>query len=68
MKKFEYAQVMRNNYKEWWEAGLINSLGVKKTNKVGSMQFATELGRQGWEMYSVVQYGTNSVYFFRREI
>ena len=68
MKKFEYAQVMRNNYKEWREAGLINSLGVKKTNKVGSMQFATKLERQGWEMYSVVQYGTNSVYFFRREI
>ena len=40
MKKFEYTQVMRNNYKAWREAGLMNLWGVRKTEAVGSMEFA----------------------------
>ena len=68
MKKFEYTQVMRNNYKAWREAGLMNLWGVRKTEAVGSMEFATTLGRQGWEMYAVAAYGMHSVYFFKREI
>lgn len=68
MKKFEYAQVMRNNYKGWREAGLINFWGVKKTDVVGSLEFANRLGRNGWEMYDVTSYGMYSVYFFKREI
>ena len=46
----------------------MNLWGVRKTEAVGSMEFATTLGRQGWEMYAVAAYGMHSVYFFKREI
>ena len=69
MKKFEYAQIMLKNEDEWADAGLIEvGWGAKNTNKVGAMDFANKLGKEGWEMYSVVQYGVDSVYFFKREI
>ena len=37
-------------------------------NKAGDLKFANELGNEGFELVAVVQYGTKSGYFFKREI
>ena len=67
MKKFEYKQMLLDNEEQWKDAGLQKGW-AKNTDKPCSLKFADKLGREGWEMYSVVQYGTNTGYFFKREI
>lgn len=61
--------LLLDNEETWIEMGAMASgWGAKNTEQPVSLKFADILGSQGWEMFNVVQYGTNSVYFFKREI
>jgi hypothetical protein len=69
MKKFEYKMYFLDNENVWQNSGVQKSgWSGSNTNKAGDLDFANSLGRQGWELVSVVQYGTNSGYYFKREI
>jgi len=69
MKKFEYKMSFLDNETIWEESGVQKSGWTGgATNLPGDLKFANELGSEGWELVSVVQYGTNSGYYFKREI
>jgi hypothetical protein len=70
MKKFEYKMCYRDNEKDWQAYGVQNSGWTSSlhTNKAGDMKFANELGNEGWELVSVVQFGTSSGYYFKRQV
>lgn len=61
---------LRDNEKDWQEYGVQPTGWTTKqyTNEPGDMEFANELGKEGWELVSVVQFGTGSAYYFKREI
>lgn len=69
MKRYEYKMIMRDNETVWKEVGIQNSGWLSKdVEEPRSMEFCNVLGKEGYEMFQVVQYGTNSGYYFRKEI
>lgn len=69
MKKFEHKMYLLDNEEVWQQNGVQKSgWSGGNTNKSGDLNFANELGSQGWELVSVVQYATNTGYYFKREI
>ena len=63
MKKYSYKMIKRDNESLW------KQLGLKDNNtKPVEIHFANILGLQGYEMFQVVQYKTQSCYFFKKEI
>ena len=60
--KYEYKMVKRHNNILWEEIGISNN-----RNPV-DVDFANELGEDGFEMFQVVQYGIESCYYFRKRI
>ena len=55
--------IKRDNESLW------KQLGLKDNNtKPVELHFANILGLQGYEMFQVVQYETQSCYFFKKEI
>tara|TARA_R110001606_G_scaffold199239_2_gene346907 strand:- start:683 stop:895 length:213 start_codon:yes stop_codon:yes gene_type:complete len=69
MKKYEHKMYLLDNETLWEESGLQKSGWTGgDTNKAGDLKFANELGNEGFELVAVVQYGTKSGYFFKREI
>ena len=69
MKKFEHKMYLLDNETVWESSGVQNSGWTSRdTNKPCDLKFANELGEEGFELVSVVQYGTKSGYFFKREI
>ena len=69
MKKFEHKIVMLDNDKLWTDIGLQGKgiFGGKECD-MAPLPFANQLGDEGWEMVSVVQYSLSTAYFFKREI
>ena len=66
--KYEYKMCMKDNDKLWKELGIQRGMwDANKTTPV-EMPFADELGKDGFRMFQVVQYGTNSCYYFRKRI
>ena len=61
--------ITRDNETVWEEVG-IQSGGMFSDNneEAVSMEFCNVLGNEGFEMFQVVQYGTSSSYFFRKQI
>lgn len=69
MKRYEYKMIMRDNETVWKEVGIQNSGWLSKdVEEPRSMEFCNVLGKEGYEMFQVVQYGTNSGYYFGKEI
>lgn len=70
MKKYEYKMIMRDNETVWKETGIQQGSGwtAKENEEPASMEFCNVLGQDGFEMFQVVQYGTDSAYYFRKEL
>ena len=57
---------MLDNDKSWSEWGVQGSWG-KVNSEPADMPFANELGKDGWKLFQVSQWGSSSGYYFRRE-
>lgn len=69
MKKYAYKMIMRNNDKTWQGLGLQSGGMFGSSNREPvDITFANRLGQEGYEMFQVVQYGTESAYYFRKEL
>ena len=62
--------ILRDNENVWKEVGAQTggSFSLRNNPYPVDMEFSNELGEEGFEMFQVVQYGTNSGYYFRKEL
>ena len=66
--KYEYKMCMKNNDTLWKELGIQKGVWDSNNTSPVPMPFADELGKDGFEMFQVVQYGIESCYYFRKRI
>ena len=68
--KYEYKMILRDNENMWKEVGAQTggSFSLRNNPEPVDMEFCNVLGQEGFEMFQVVQYGTNSAYYFRKQI
>ena len=62
--------IMIDNEEHWQQMGVQSggAWGLSNNEEASSMPFANNLGNEGFEMFQVVQFGTNLLYLLGFEI
>ena len=67
--KYEYKMAKLNNEDLWQKIGIQGkNIFTSNSEEPVSLPFADKLGEDGWEMFQVVGWGSNSAYYFRKRI